>query len=73
MGFQTTALSFSYSDGSARRIDGSPEAVGPGQARDDPEVAGTLTATGLVMAHSQEVLRMTQMARLQLTPSTAQS
>ena len=51
-------LSFSYSDGSARKIDGSPNSAGPGQARLDPEAAGTLTGTDLVMAHSQEVLRI---------------
>lgn len=36
-------LSFSYSDGSARKIDGSPKAGGSGLARHDREVAGTLT------------------------------
>ena len=51
-------LSFSYSDGSARKIDGSPKTGDPGQARHDLEVAGTLTGTGLVMAHSQGVLRI---------------
>ena len=50
--------SFSYSDGSAKKVDGSPNGNGPEQGRQDPEAAGTFTGTGLIMAHSQEVLRI---------------
>ena len=31
---------------------------GPECGRQDPEAAGTFTGTGLIMAHSQEVLRI---------------
>lgn len=41
-----------------RRLMEAPRVVGPGQARHDPEVAGTLAITSLVMAYSQGVLRM---------------
>ena len=50
--------SFSYSDGSAKKVDGSPKGNGPERGRQDPEAAGTFTGTGLIMAHSQEVLRI---------------
>ena len=50
--------SFSYLDGSAKKVDGSPKGNGPEQGRQDPEAAGIFTGTGLIMAHSQEVLRI---------------
>ena len=52
--------SFSYSDGSAKKVDGSPKGSGPERGRQDPEAAGTFTGTGLIMAHSQEVLEIDQ-------------
>ena len=48
--------SFSYSDGSAQRVDGSPKGKGPDQGRQDPEAAGIFTSTGLIMAYSQDIL-----------------
>ena len=50
--------SFSYSDGSAKKVDGSPKGNRPERGRQDPEAAGTFTGTGLSLAHSQEVLRI---------------
>ena len=59
--------SFSYSDGStdlrrsAKKVDSSSKRNGPElpeQGRQDPGAACTFTATGLTMAHSQEVLRI---------------
>ena len=47
---------FSYSNGSAKKVDGSPEGNGPEQGRQDPQAAGTFTGTGLIMAHSKEAL-----------------
>ena len=48
-----TSTDFSYSDGSAKKVDGSPKGNQNGQ-----EVAGTYTGTGLVMADTQEVIRI---------------
>ena len=50
--------SFSYSDGSAKMVKGILKGNGPEQGRQDHEAAGTFTGTGLMMAHSQEVLRI---------------
>ena len=44
---------FSYSDGSAKKVDG-----GSRNNQDGHEVAGTYTGTGLVMAGTQQVLRI---------------
>ena len=50
--------SFSYSSGSAKKVDGSPKGKEPEQGRQDPEAAGTFTGTGLIMSHSQDELRI---------------
>ena len=43
--------SFSYLDGSAKKVGGSLKGNGPEQGRQDPEAAGTFTGMGLLMAH----------------------
>ena len=50
--------SFSYSDGSAKKVNGSPKGNRSEQGRQVPEAAGTFTGTGLIMAHSQDELRI---------------
>ena len=50
--------SFSYSDGSAKKVDGSPKGSGLERGRQDPEAADTFMGMGLTMAHSQKVLRI---------------
>ena len=50
--------SFPYSDGSAKKVDGSPKDNKPEQGRQNPEAAGIFPGTGLIMAHSQEALRI---------------
>ena len=60
--------SFSFSDGSAKKVHGSPKGNGTERGRQDLEAAGTFTGTGFFitailcaahsMAHSQEVLRI---------------
>ena len=47
--------SVSRSDGSAKKVDGSPKG---NRTEQDLEAAGTCTGTGLITAHSQDELRI---------------
>ena len=49
------ALSFAYSNGSAKKVD-----VSSKDSRGGAEVAGTIAGTGLFLAHPQEVIRLVQ-------------
>ena len=55
--------SFCYSDGSAKKVDGSTRGNGSEQGRQDPEAAGTFTGTGLIMAQVKRCSGLTQVAK----------
>ena len=55
--------SFSYSDGSAKKVDGSPKGNGPEQGRQDPETAGTFIGGALLWRIGKKCSGLTQKAK----------